>query len=72
MQFEFVWEIEKFMWHSDTMSSPTFNAGRGIWKIKLFPLGNPGSGDKKHVAVYLQVEHSFVHLWLTKLICILS
>ena len=60
MKFDEIWEIEKFLVLDSAISSQTFCAGRGIWKIKLFPLGNPGKTDGQHVAVYLQVNYILV------------
>jgi len=55
MKFDEIWEIEKFLALDTVINSQPFQAGRGIWKMKLFPLGNPGTSDKCHVAVYLQL-----------------
>ena len=61
MKFNEIWEIEKFLVLDSVINSEEFCAGRGIWKIKLFPLGNPGKSDGQYVAVYLQVNHTRVN-----------
>ena len=56
MRFDEIWELENFLLLDSVVKSQTFYAGRGVWRIQLFPLGNPMSKDKqRHVAVYLQV-----------------
>ena len=55
MGFDEVWEIDRFVLVDSPLTSEVFVAGRGVWKMRLYPFGTPMSEEKDYVGVFLQV-----------------